>query len=269
MHEIDMQVMSPAFHECWQSACAHIERQAQGGKVNWLRAHPLPPFLEHLSFRLGNQLFFVRVADAQGRVTGPGSRAGLYRVADACQGHACVLTLERDLAGTWHPVDPGWGLRDARSGALLDPAALVSDEPIPMTDWEMHDFAVQVVRESLEREGHQLISWQGDPAVDPSIWFVGRSGQPEWVVVRAARFPRPQPARPSNWRAIAASVAHRGRAGHFAPVVVMGLDWLEEEDDGLAVDLDGDEEDMPLSSPLWRGHALDVDYGGLEPGELH
>ncbi len=155
----------------------------------------------------------------------------MYRVADACQGHACVLTLERDLAGTWHPVDPGWGLRDARSGALLDPAALVSDEPIPMTDWEVHDFAVQVVR--------------------------------------AARFPRPQPARPSNWRAIAASVAHRGRAGHFAPVVVMGLDWLEEEDDGLAVDLDGDEEDMPLSSPLWRGHALDVDYGGLEPGELH
>jgi hypothetical protein len=28
------------------------------------------------------------------------------------------------------------------------------------------------------------MSWQGNPSVDPSIWFVGDSG-PEWVVVRA------------------------------------------------------------------------------------
>ena len=79
----------------------------------------------------------------------------------------------------------------------MDPAALVTDARIPMTDWELHDFAVQVVRESLEREGCELMSWQGDPEVDPSIWFIGRSGHPEWVVVRAARFPAPHPAHPA------------------------------------------------------------------------
>jgi|TARA_B100000315_G_C14100982_1_gene373722 hypothetical protein len=67
----------------------------------------------------------------------------------------------------------------------VNPVAFISGEKIEMTDWELHDFAVQVVRnyivESLNRK---LMSSQGDPQVNPSMWFVGEEG-PEWVVVRA------------------------------------------------------------------------------------
>ncbi len=75
MHEIPMNEMSPDFAECWQSAGRHLQQQGQGA-INWLRAHLHPPMLEHLSFRLGNQLFFVCL-DAEGapcscrRVPGP------------------------------------------------------------------------------------------------------------------------------------------------------------------------------------------------------
>lgn len=61
MHNIEMQEMSPDFLKCWQAAGMHLDKQVQGGIKSWLRAHPYPPVLEHLSFRLGNQLFFVRV----------------------------------------------------------------------------------------------------------------------------------------------------------------------------------------------------------------
>ena len=61
MHEIEMSEVSEEFAKCWKAAGIHIQNQAQGGLRSWLKADLNPPFLEHLSFRLGNQLFFVRI----------------------------------------------------------------------------------------------------------------------------------------------------------------------------------------------------------------
>jgi hypothetical protein len=52
MHKIDTTPMTSAFQSCWYAAAKHLEAQGQGG-INWLRAHPFPPYLEHLSLRLG------------------------------------------------------------------------------------------------------------------------------------------------------------------------------------------------------------------------
>ena len=58
MHDIHMAEVSKEFQRCWQAAGVHIQNQAQGDLQSWLRAHLNPPFLEHLSFRLG---FWVAV----------------------------------------------------------------------------------------------------------------------------------------------------------------------------------------------------------------
>ena len=57
MYPIEMHSASEEFFRCWQAAGRHIERQVQGPLLSWLKANLTPPFLEHLSFRLGNQLF--------------------------------------------------------------------------------------------------------------------------------------------------------------------------------------------------------------------
>jgi hypothetical protein len=57
MHDIEMHEVSDEFARCWQAAGRHIQIQAQGPLRSWLKANLNPPFLEHLSFRLGNQLF--------------------------------------------------------------------------------------------------------------------------------------------------------------------------------------------------------------------
>lgn len=68
MHSIEVQEVTPEFAQCWQAAREHLHSQVQGGIQSWLKADLRPPFLEHLSFVLGNQLFFIRLEDVDARV---------------------------------------------------------------------------------------------------------------------------------------------------------------------------------------------------------
>ncbi len=252
MYDVEMHEMSQEFLKCWQAAGVHLNQQVDGGIQSWLRAHPYAPFLEHLSFRLGNQLLFIRVVDADGKVEGPGSMRGLNAVAEGANGHACILPMSKKfLGGKWVPDNLGWGLLDANTRKPVDPVSLVTEEKIEMTSWEVHDMAVQVVRDHLERQGYKLMSWQGNPEVDPSIWFIGDSKKPEWVVVRSTKFPENEARRPNNWEAIAAGSARMSPIGHFASVAVvsMGQPFQSENEDPV---------------PLWRGHGMHARFTGLE-----
>jgi len=250
MHEIEAQTPAPEFLACYQAAGQHLQKRAGGTRLNWLKAMPTPPFLEHLSFAMGNQLFFLRIEDADDRLNVPGNRSGLHSIASGCRGFACLL-LMRCGPGGWVPVNPGWGLIDSQSGGPVIPPDLVRDEPVEMTDWELHDFAVQTVRTCLEKEGREIMSSQGNPSVDPSLWFVGDKG-PEWVVVRAVRYPDRDAPVPGNWNEIEESASRLSRNGHFASVAIASAE-------------DSFDSDAP-PTPLWRGHGMYVSYEGLTPG---
>jgi len=247
MYEIEMQRASAEFEDIWLAAGKHLEKQVQGA-LFWLRADLSPPFLEHLSFRLGNQLFFVRVQDADGRVDVPGEMKGLLFVAEGCAGHPCIMSMRKGTLGGWKPENPGWGLVDAITGELVDPFILVSDKQIEMTDWELYDLAVQVVRNHLESLNRRITSWTGTPEVDPAIWFVGESEKPEWVVVRVARYPKAKPSQPANWNDIAEYASQLSDVGHFASVVLAGTDDTAHN---------GREK-------LWRGHEVSLAFFGFD-----
>lgn len=251
MHDIHMAEPTQDFARCWQAAGLHIQTQGQNAINSWLRAHLAPPILEHLSFRLGNQLFFVRIEDQDAELRVPGSLEGLFAIAEGCNGYTCLMPMRR-VGQEWRAVLPGWGLKDARSGHLLDPVALVSDELIEMTDWELQDFAVQVVRQSLEAEGRQIMSWQNNPGVDPSLWFVGGQG-PEWVVVRAVKYPEANASLPDNLGRVAESCARLSRKGNFASVAFANAD---DPFDPLA-------KSNGNFLPLYRGHGCHVRFEGL------
>ena len=251
MYDIEMQEASEEFARCWKAAGLHIQRQAQAD-IPWLKANLNPPFLEHLSFRMGNQLFFVRLEDVESRLEVPGTRRGFLTIAEGCKGHACIMPMRR--RGTeWIADGQGWGIHDLQTGKALDPVALISDELVEMTDWELHDFAVKVVKDYLVKQGRKLMSWQGNPSVDPSIWFVGDSG-PEWVVVRAARYPKMSADPPAKWPAIAERCARIGKLGHFAPVSVASADDAFDPTGAVP------------ATPLWRGHGMFVRFLGLVRG---
>jgi hypothetical protein len=68
--------------------------------------------LAHLSFRLSNQLFFVRIEDVDELVLGSSNREGIASVAEGTNGHACLMDMKNDGAEDWRCVSPGWGLLD-------------------------------------------------------------------------------------------------------------------------------------------------------------
>lgn len=249
MHNIQMAEVTEDFAKCWRAAGMHIQSQVQGEFKSWLRAHINPPFLEHLSFRLGNQLFYIRIQDVDDELEIPGSLGGLLSIANASKGHACLMPMKK-IAGKWTCVTPGWGLVSVETDANINPVDFISDEQIEMTDWELQDFAVQVVRHNLENEGKQLISWQGNPSVDPSIWFVGDDG-PEWVVVRAFRHGLIKASKPNNWKEIVSNLKNTGASGNYAAVTCASPDDV--------FDPTGDN-----AAKLFRGQGLHVRYLGLE-----
>jgi hypothetical protein len=78
LHGIEIQQPSEEFARCWHAAGRHIQTKVQGPLNSWLKANLTPPFLEHLSFRLGNQLFFIRIEDVDGNLGRRGCRAARW-----------------------------------------------------------------------------------------------------------------------------------------------------------------------------------------------
>lgn len=250
MDRIETAEITAAFEGCWRAAGRHLLKAAKESHLEpvWIKARLEPPFLEHISFRLGNQLFFVRLEDADRREEFPGNLSGLVAIAEGCAGHACVLPLRR-LADGWLPSRSGWGLLHAEKRTVVTPPELITDAPIEMTDWELHDMAVGVVRSALQDAGRKIMSSQGNPSVDPSLWFVGDRG-PEFVVVRAVRYPIAEAPRPGNWAEIARGCASLSSRGNFASVAIANAE--DQFDPGGAGVL-----------PLWRGGPMYVKYEGL------
>lgn len=249
MCEIKQKEPTEEFDRCWNAAGKHLQSQTHDGNLSWLKATLTPPFLEHLSFRLSNQLFFIRVEDADGNACGPGNPDGFRTVAEGCEGHACRMPM-RFNGAKWETTESGWGLVDDKTGRIINPIEMISDQKIEMTRWEVHGFAVQVVRDYIkDKLGCDQISAQGNPDLDPAIWFA-RNGASRWVVIRAVKYPESKASPPENIADIAACCFRKSKIGYFASVAVANAD------DPF------DSKFPPL--PLWRGHGMYVSFQGLQ-----
>ena len=251
MHKIENSEITQDFAECWKAAGMHIENQSQGGIRGWLRAHLNPPFLEHLSFRLGNQLFFIQLVDVDDQLETPANPNGLKMIAEACQGYACYMPMQKQQ-GKWLPTVNGWGLVDTETLESINPIELITEEKIVMTDWELQDFAVQIVKDSLVAEGKEVTSWHGNPSVHPSLWFVGEDGL-EWVLVKAAKYPERDCVIPDNISEIVENFKEVSKKGYFA---VVGVANSNDPYDPMAIE-NGN------FMPLYRGEGMNISYKGL------
>jgi hypothetical protein len=251
MSGINFVPINEDFENCYNEAKKHLQYHVVGG-LKWYKLQPLQPFLEHMSFYFGNQLFFVKLEDVDHKLEETSTTKGLLLIAKRCKGHACIMPMRKCL-GEWAPTEKGWGLLDAQTLLPVNPFELKSDIPIEMTDWELHDFAVTIIREEFEKAGIEVIEWFSNPDIDPSLWFVGETG-PEWVVVRAARYPLKNAARPAHLQEVHKAFEHVGHVGYFASVLFTSLSET----------FDPQAEQNGNIAPLYRGEGLDVLFNGLE-----
>lgn len=247
MYVIEQEPFPEEFQRAWSFAGQHLDQQAGPG-LQWLQAWLTAPVAEHLAFRMGNQIIFIFV-EVDDWLTFDRDQHRLFidasREANAVP---CLMPMQ-SRGEVYRPVLPGWGLKHAVTGAMVDPVALVSDELIEMSDWEVHDLAIQVVRDQLRGEGKEPWSWQSSRQIDPSLWFDDEEG-PAWVVVRAVRYPETDAAPPDDMDAIREAMNHVTQRGFFAAVAVASAE--DPLDPGKG------------ARPLYRGHAMNVRFGGLQ-----
>ena len=161
------------------------------------------------------------------------------------------MPMTERLTG-YEPAFPGWGLIHAETQEPVIPADMVSDDLIEMSDWELHDFAIQVMKSKLEEEGKKVFSAQSSRKIDPSIWFEEDRDQ-YWVVVREVRHPEKQAAMPTNISEISEFCSRKSQGGYFASVKVANYD------DPFDPDADSNGNFLPL----YRGHRLMAGFEGL------
>lgn len=213
--------ITPEFEECWYAAGQHLNLRIRDSGASWLRAE-LPVFREHLSFALGNQLFFIQLIDVDDPKNGWWHPARLTRAVEDANGIGCLMPMMRQ-GSTWTPAEPGWGLIDVSTHSSLIPAERVTEERILMTAWEIHDVGIQIARQHLESNGWTVTSWQSDLEVNPSI-FAGKDGQLCGFVVRNSNKGPNKAARPENSKQIAAQLRSRGWGAKFIGLMVAGYD---------------------------------------------
>ena len=252
-YQISMNESSEEFTTCWQAAGRHLVNQVETGSLKFLRSRLTPPIQEHLSFIIGNQLFFIHVRDVFSGMTPPSGLEACINVAELSKGIPCILDMHLDRFGDWAAAEAGWGLKHAVSSEPINPVELISNEKIEISDYELFDFCVQVVREQIEKEGGEVLNWNSDPRISPSLFFQDAEENVHFVVVCPSRYPG-EPLIPNNLSEIKLSVSGVSESGFYAPITVVSAD-------------DPFDPDVASSGnflPLWRGHPYFVKYKQLE-----
>jgi len=220
-YEIKPFELTPDFEECWMTAGGHLNLRVRDSGASWLRAE-LPPFREHLSFALGNQLFFIQIIDVDNFDNGWFQENRLGMAVKDTNGVGCLMPMEK-VNDSWRPVEKSWGLVDMNSRKPLNPFDLAGDEPVLMTSWEIHDVGIQSVREYLRTNGWTIASWQSDLSVDPSI-FAEKDGEFCGFVIRTSNKGPDKGKRPENSNKIVDQMRSRGWGSKFVGMKVASSD---------------------------------------------
>ena len=158
------------FIDCYRFASNFLFEKGQD-VINFIPFSSFPTPV-HTSFRIGNQLFFIHIVDLDDNMETPGSIEGFISICEKFQCLACLLPV-RKKNNKWTIENLDWGLIDAKTGDIINPHNLVSDEKLVMSDYEIHQMGVEYVRDFILKKnlGYNISGFIIDPDIRPSISF--------------------------------------------------------------------------------------------------
>lgn len=226
----------------------------------WIKAELTYPSFDHLTFGHGNQVFSVLVElleEGKSYLT-DNERS---RFIKATEENHLVPCIFRIALPEMKPVDDGWNLIHISSGRKIDPEAMATDEDIPMSEWELRNFAIQIVRNHITQEkGGKVMSFCDVMEIDPQIWFEDCKGQPCWVVVRHLR--NPEEENYSQWIGLEkTSPQLTSYDGFFAGVFLASSAAILRDLQGRIIP---PSERFTGKAPLYRGDQFNAKFKGLQ-----
>lgn len=199
MYEIDRPNPSPLFWKARSIAGQHLQNcfnsfipQNCRDGFFWIKPEPTYPSFDNLTFGYKNQIFsvlidFVKPVKRVFRKMTLESQLPnrvVNRFLEATQKYNLVPCLfpmhylELDLIGH------DWNLLQANTKSWVTPQKLGTKERIRMSEWEINNFVIQIVRDQLMRDGNKVLSFCDLPEMEPQIWFENSKRERCWVLVK-------------------------------------------------------------------------------------
>ncbi|MBQ8848022.1 MAG: hypothetical protein IJ003_03675 [Candidatus Gastranaerophilales bacterium] len=202
------------------------QRMNQIDGTRWIKGYLTYPAFEHLSFSYKNQIFCV-VVDIIDENTKesclPEETKSL--LINECKKNNLIPCLYKVLVdnpknpayNTLKQYSDGWNLFDARTNEPVIPERLGTDDFVEMSEWELNDFAIQIVRDYItDNLKLKILSYQNIVGVDPQLWFMDDNRKKNYVIVRYTMYPNKDVKMPNNISGIQNKC--KGYDGFFASV---------------------------------------------------
>lgn len=226
----------------------------------WIKAEMTYPSFDHITFGYGNQVFSVLVdlCDIKGSHLTDKERDRFIKATTENNLVPCLFSI---TLPELRPLHEGWNLTHFTSGKPVIPADITTNENIPMSEWELHNFAIQIVRNYIVQEKiGTILSFCDVLQINPQIWFDDLKGNRAWVIVRHIR--RPNDAEITNCLGFEKTNPQiKEYDGYFA-----GVSFASSAT--VLYDLEGNiippSKRFTGSAPLYRGDVFFVNFQGLQ-----
>lgn len=265
--QIDPPNPPPQFFKARQVAGATIQEKFkefkgkydEGLDFRWVKPELSWPSFDHLTFGYRNQVYSVLVATVRNGILSLTEKE-VDRSLNACSENTLVPCLFVVHEETLLPVAGGWNLVHLQTRKPVDPLELGGDEKVEMSEWELRNFAIQVVRGHIEQMGARVDSFCDLVGIDPQIWFENKSGERSWVIVR--HYPQITGNEKSSW--IGFECTNSALApfdGYHAGVSVASVAAFLYDREGQLIPLS---QRFNGNAPRYRGDKFGIKFDGLD-----
>ena len=194
--------------------------------TRWIKSYLTYPAFEHLSFSYKNQIFcvLIDIIDENTKKSCLPDKTKNLLIKE-CEKNNLIPCLYKVLVdnpqnptyNTLKQYSDGWNLYDARNNEPIIPERLGTDDLIKMSEWELNDFAIQVVRDYItDNLKLKILSYQNIVGIDPQLWFMDDNRQKHFVIVRYTMYPNKDTKKPNHTNSIQDKC--KGYEGFFASV---------------------------------------------------
>lgn len=267
-YQIDPNEPSQAFLRARNTAGVCLQNQFKkfGGRVEpqhdyrWIKADLTWPSFDHITFAYRNQVFSVLVDLVHERRSSLTSQE-IKRCVDACAEHNLVPCVFPVDARSFTPLNDDWNLIHLENRTPLLPEDYIDDVKVEMSEWELRNFAIQIVRDHIKKSiKGSVLSYCDVIGIDPQIWFEDQQENRSWVIVR--NYAQLTGGEGKEFTGIERSNSQLAPYdGYFGAISVVSSEPFTVDLDAKLVPLS---KQFDGSSPIYRGDGFYINFKGLE-----
>jgi len=150
----------------------------------WIRVEPMSPKFDDMSFAYKNKIFSVLI-DIKNSIHETLTKKERDTFLNECTSNnliPCIFPINTndDLS----LIDnEKWNLYDIRTNELVNPITVATDEKIVMSEYELNNMAIEIVKDYVRKRKMQIGSYNDILGIMPQIWFKDENQETSWIYV--------------------------------------------------------------------------------------